>query len=138
MEGERKRGGAGGEGRGGAGRGKGQGEREGEGRRGRAGEKGTAREMRGGAGRAGQGRAGQGRAGQGRARGRVGKTHPLMSTGRISCCTRVLFLMLATASDSGVTACIPTSSHVKTSKAKACCKEMQNADSRAQWKVQHR
>jgi len=59
-----------------------------------------------------EGRGGEGRGGEGR--GGEGKTYPLMSTGRMSCCTRVLFLMLATASDSGVTACIATSSQIET------------------------
>ena len=113
--GEGTRGGAGGEGR--------------VGKKDRGGRGGKARSGRGGERRGGEGRGGQGRA---------GKTYPLMSTGRMSCCTRVLFLMLATASDSGVTACIATSSHLKTKQARACCKEIQNTDYRAHWKEQHR
>ena len=37
--------------------------------------------------------------------GLSGRAHPLMSTGRMSCWTRVLFFRPATASDSGITAC---------------------------------
>ena len=36
-----------------------------------------------------------------------GSAHPLISTGLMSCCTRVLFTILATSSDSGTTACTP-------------------------------
>jgi len=95
---------------------------------------GGAGQGRAGQGRAGQGRAGQGRAGQGRAK--VGKTYPLMSTGRMSCCTRVLFLMLATASDSGTTACIVTSNYVdaKQEKAKSLLQGKQHNHIRKQWK----
>ena len=114
--------------------------RGGEGRGNQQGREGTSE--RGGRGRAEQGRAGQGRAGQGRAgqgRAKVGKTYPLMSTGRMSCCTRVLFLMLATASDSGTTACIVTSNYVdaKQEKAKSLLQGKQHNHIRKQWKELH-